>query len=87
MLIGLPLLGLAGTLLGWHGAVTTRTARHWLAMLWLLAAAFALSLLVQRAGALAHGCALPGLGPSCWHGRSTGYRAGGRPRSGCRPRR
>lgn len=61
-LAGFPLIGIAGSLLGWRQARTTEVARNWLAMLTLLLAAFAVSLLVQRAGGFAHGCALPGAG-------------------------
>ncbi|WP_340314215.1 hypothetical protein [Rhizorhabdus argentea] len=60
LLVGFPPVGLLGTLLAWRSAATRRAAHDWLTMLALLLAAFALSLLVQRAGAFAHGCALPG---------------------------
>nr|WP_047167368.1 hypothetical protein [Sphingomonas sp. Y57] len=60
MLVGFPLIGLLGTLTAWRGARTSAEARNWLAMAAILAAAFAVALLVQRAGAFAHGCALPG---------------------------
>ncbi|KRB79364.1 hypothetical protein ASE00_19850 [Sphingomonas sp. Root710] len=62
MLIGFPLIGIAGALLGWRRATTASGARNWLAMLMLMLAAYAVSLLVQRAGGFAHGCALPGAG-------------------------
>ena len=62
MLIGFPLIGIACTLLAYQRAPTVAAARNWLMMLALLLAAFAVSLLVQRAGAFAHGCALPGAG-------------------------
>ncbi|KQX25312.1 MULTISPECIES: hypothetical protein [unclassified Sphingomonas] len=62
MLLGFPLVGLAGTLLAWRGARTAAEARDWLTMLAILGAAFAVSLLVQRASGFAHGCALPGAG-------------------------
>ena len=60
LLVGFPLVGFAGTLLGWRRAATAEAASNWLMMLALLACAFTLGLLVQRAGAFAHGCALPG---------------------------
>jgi len=60
LLVGFPPIGLLGTLLAWRSAATARAARDWLMMLALLLAAFALSLLVQRAGGFAQGCALPG---------------------------
>lgn len=60
LLIGFPPVGLLGTLLAWCSATTKRAAQNWLMMLALLVAAFSLSLLVQRAGAFAHGCAMPG---------------------------
>lgn len=62
ILLGFPLIGLAGTVLAWRRAATAGAARDWLAMLALLLAAFAVSLLVQRAGGFAQGCALPGAG-------------------------
>jgi hypothetical protein len=62
MLLGFPLVGLAGTLLAWRAARTAAEARDWLTMLAILGAAFAVSLLVQRASGFAHGCALPGAG-------------------------
>jgi len=60
LLLGFPLVGMAGAAFGWRSASTASKARNWLAMLALMAAAFAVALLVQRAGAFAHGCALPG---------------------------
>ncbi|MFC3424251.1 hypothetical protein [Rhizorhabdus histidinilytica] len=60
MLIGFPPIGLAGTLAAWRAARTRDEARNWLTMAAILAAAFAVALLVQRAGGFAHGCALPG---------------------------
>ncbi|ARR53933.1 hypothetical protein HY78_11100 [Rhizorhabdus wittichii DC-6] len=60
MLIGFPLVGLFGTLAAWRSARTSAEARNWLTMAAILAAAFAVALLVQRAGGFAHGCALPG---------------------------
>jgi hypothetical protein len=60
MLILFPLVGIAGTLLARRDARDPAAARNWLAMLGLLLAAFAVSLLVQRAGGFAQGCALPG---------------------------
>lgn len=62
ILLGFPLIGIAGTALAWRSAATVRAARDWLAMLALLLAAFAVSLLVQRAGGFTQGCALPGAG-------------------------
>lgn len=61
-LIGFPLVGIVGGLIGWRRAGTAEGARNWLTMLGILLAAFAVSLLVQRAGGFAHGCALPGAG-------------------------
>lgn len=60
MTIAFPLVGLAGTLFGCRQAASAEKARGWLVMLALLLAAFALALLVNRATALAYGCALPG---------------------------
>lgn len=62
ILLGFPLVGFAGTAMAWRTAPTALAARNWLAMLALLLAAFAVSLLVQRAGGFAQGCALPGAG-------------------------
>ncbi|WP_238147164.1 hypothetical protein [Rhizorhabdus dicambivorans] len=64
VLILFPLVGIAGTLLARRHAADRApdgtAARNWLAMLGLLLAAYAVSLLVQRAGGFAQGCALPG---------------------------
>lgn len=60
LVIGFPLIGIAGSLLGWQRATTTEAARNWLTMLLLLLAAYVVSLFVQRASGFAHGCALPG---------------------------
>lgn len=62
LLIGFPLIGMVGCLLGQRSAATAGAQRNWLAMLALLLGAYAVSLLVQRAGGFAHGCALPGTG-------------------------
>jgi hypothetical protein len=62
LLIGFPLIGMAGALLGWRNAESVVARRNWLALLALLLASYAVALLVQRAGGFAHGCALPGAG-------------------------
>ncbi len=56
-----PIVGLAGTLLAWKAAPNESTRRNWLAMFLLALAAFAVSLFVQRAGAVAHAYVLPGV--------------------------
>jgi hypothetical protein len=60
LLIGFPLIGIAGCLFGWRSADSIDGRRNWLAMLAVALAAYAVSLLVQRAGGFADGCALPG---------------------------
>ncbi|MES2497620.1 MAG: hypothetical protein V4618_16015 [Pseudomonadota bacterium] len=60
VLIAFPLVGLAGAIVARATAATPLARRDWTTALLLLLTAFAVSLLVQRAGALAHGLALPG---------------------------
>lgn len=62
LLVGFPLIGLAGTVLAWRYAPSASRARDWLTMLILLCSAFVISLLVQRAGGFTQGCSLPGAG-------------------------
>lgn len=62
MLVGFAAVGIAATFAAWRRAATPVEARNWLTMLLLLLAAVAVSLLVQRAGGFAQGCALPGVG-------------------------
>lgn len=62
LLIGFPPIGIAGAWFARRHAVSDAARRNWLAMLALMIAAFAVSLLVQRAGGFAHGCALAGAG-------------------------
>jgi len=59
LLAGFPLVGIAGCLLGW-AAAKGRARRDWLLMLALLFCAYAVGLMVQRAGAFAHAVSLPG---------------------------
>ena len=62
LLLYFPPIGIMGSLLAWRSATVVDAARDWRAMLLLAAAAFALSLMVQRAGGFAEACALPGAG-------------------------
>jgi hypothetical protein len=63
MLLLSPLLGLAGAGFGWHRARghDPRAAANWMTMILLGGAAMAVSLMVLRAGTVAHGFALPGI--------------------------
>ena len=60
VLICFPLVGIAGALSARAAAATVAVRRNWTTVLLLMLAAFAVSLFVQREGALAHGYALPG---------------------------
>ncbi|RVT92880.1 hypothetical protein [Sphingomonas crocodyli] len=60
MILAFPLIGIAGLALGWCAAETPAARRQWASLLLIAGAAFALSLLVQRTSAVAHGFALPG---------------------------
>lgn len=58
--VGLPIAGLAGALLAWREAGNREAQTRWLMTLLISGAAFALSILVMRAGATANALALPG---------------------------
>lgn len=60
LLLLYPIVGLAGLALGWRAAISKDERRDWASGLLLLAAAIAVSLMVQRAGAYAALIALPG---------------------------
>jgi len=60
VLLCFPIIGFVGALVARADAATLAMRRNWTAALLLMLAAFAVSLLVQRAGAMAHGYALPG---------------------------
>ncbi|MEH3157465.1 MAG: hypothetical protein PGN08_00245 [Sphingomonas taxi] len=61
MILAFPLIGMAGLALGWRSAIEVQARRRWATLLLIAVAAFALSLLVQRTSAVAHGFALPGV--------------------------
>lgn len=60
VLLCFPIVGIGGALVARATAATAAARRNWTAALLLMLAAFGVSMLVQRAGALAHGYALPG---------------------------
>jgi len=60
MLAAFPIVALAGTVQAWRREADETRRRNWLAMLFLALAAFAVSLFVQRAGAVSHLYMLPG---------------------------
>ena len=60
MILAFPLIGMTGLALGWRSASDAQSRRQWATLLLIAGAAFALSLLVQRTSAVAHGFALPG---------------------------
>jgi len=62
LLIGFPPIGIFGALLARRQAASEAARRNWLALASLMMAAYAVSLLVQRAGGFAHGIALAGAG-------------------------
>ena len=59
-LLCFPAIGFAGALMAWRDAETAAERRDWTTLMLLMLCAFAMSLIVQRTGALAHGYALPG---------------------------
>lgn len=59
MSVGLPIVGLVGSLRAWRAA-EGETKTRWAMLLVLLAAAFAISIMVNRAGATANALAIPG---------------------------
>ncbi len=60
VLVGFPLIGIAGGLVAWRRKARTAAGRDWLALTALTIAAYAVSLLVQRSGAYGHALAVPG---------------------------
>lgn len=60
MLAMFPVVGIAGTIAAWRGTQDEARRRNWMAMLFLALAAFAVSIFVQRAGAVSHLYMVPG---------------------------
>jgi len=60
LLATFPLVGIAGMLLAWCTAHDDVSRRNWLALLFIASSAFAVSLFVQRAGAVSHIYMTPG---------------------------